>query len=128
MSGNSATPTPISPETFLEQALQDIQNEEALDLADDAELGLPAAYDEEVMVAIGIEHADNLLGIRWRILNARLNHKDDEVKTLAAAEMASRHILTLIKRQCPAAHRKLQMVLRLRAENIDKERQKAVEG
>lgn len=124
MSDQANPTTTPDAEKFLREALAEMENEAPLDLADDAELGLPATYDAEVAAAIAIEHADNLMAVRWKILNAKLNHQDDEVKKLAASEMASRAILTKIKREIPQAYTTLHWVLARRAENAQKEREK----
>lgn len=113
----------INPDDFLAQALADVAGESDLDLASDAELGLPDAYQEEMIAGVGVEHADRLIKVKWDILNARLNHQEDEVKKLTAGELASRAILTRIKREHPRAHAIIQWALAKRAENNERARQ-----
>lgn len=125
---NGATPATTEPADFIEQELQKIRSEEALDLADDAELGLPASYDDEIAAGQGVEHADNLLSIRWKILAAKLSHQDDEVTKLTVSELASRAILTQIKRERPRAYAILQWALAERAKNLEQNRKKAAQA
>lgn len=122
---NGAAPAAIDPADFIERELNKIREEEGLDLATDAELGLPDAYEDEVAAGIGLEHVDSLMTVRWKILNAKLNHKDDEVEKLTAQELASRNILTRIKRERPRAYAIVQWALAKRAENAARERKKA---
>lgn len=117
--------TAPKPEEFLAQALTDLANESNLDLATDDELALPTSYAEEVIAAIGIEHADNLLTLRWRILSAKLNHQDDEVKKFAASELASRALLTTIRREHQRAYAIVKWALERRAQNNVRARQEA---
>jgi len=125
MSDNHAHAAAPDVESYIKQALKDLPDAADLDLANDTELGIPSAYEDEVIAGVGLEHADNLIVMRWKILNAKLNHEDDEVKKLAAAEMASRAILTRIKRERPAAYAVIQWALKKRAEANTKSRRDA---